>query len=87
MYLEDGSFLRLENVTAGYNFRFTDVKYIESVRISLTGNNLLLITNYSGIDPEVTLSGSGKPEDNFGSDRGIYPRTRSIAIGLNVKFK
>ncbi len=87
MYLEDGSFLRLENVTAGYNFRFTDVKYIESVRISLTGNNLLLITNYSGIDPEVTLSGSGKPEDNFGADRGIYPRTRSIAIGLNVKFK
>lgn len=87
MYLEDGSFLRLENVTAGYNFRFTDVKYIESVRISLTGNNLLLFTDYSGIDPEVTLSGSGKPEDNFGSDRGIYPRTRSIAIGLSVKFK
>ncbi len=87
MYLEDGSFLRLENVTAGYNFRFKDVKYIESVRLSLTGNNLLLITNYSGIDPEVTLSGSGKPEDNFASDKGIYPRTRSFAIGLNVKFK
>jgi iron complex outermembrane receptor protein len=87
MYLEDGSFLRLENVTAGYNFRFTDVKYIESVRLSLTGNNLLLFTNYSGIDPEITLSGSGKLEDNFGVDKGIYPRTRSIAIGLNVKFK
>jgi TonB-linked SusC/RagA family outer membrane protein len=87
MYLEDGSFLRLENVTAGYNFRFTDVKYIESVRLSVIGNNLLLFTNYSGIDPEITLSGSGKLEDNFGVDKGIYPRTRSIAVGLNVKFK
>jgi TonB-linked SusC/RagA family outer membrane protein len=87
MYLEDGSFLRLENVTAGYNFRFTDVKYIESVRLSLTGNNLLLFTDYSGIDPEITLSGSGGKDDNFGVDKGIYPRTRSIAIGVNVKFK
>jgi TonB-dependent starch-binding outer membrane protein SusC len=83
LWLEDGSFLRLENVTVGYNFHFEKVKYIESIRFSLTGNNLLLITNYSGIDPELNLSGG----NGFGGDNGIYPRTRSFAFGLNVKFK
>jgi len=83
LWLEDGSFIRLENVTAGYSFRFTD-KYVDSIRLSLTGNNLLLITDYSGIDPELNISGSG---ETFGGDRGIYPRTRSVAFGLSVKFK
>lgn len=86
LWLEDGSFVRLENLTAGYTFRFTD-KYIDTIRLSLTGNNLFLITNYSGIDPELNVSGSGNPADNFGGDRGIYPRTRSVAFGLTVKFK
>ena len=85
-WLEDGSFVRLENVTAGYTFRFTD-KYVDSVRLSLTGNNLLLITDYTGVDPELNVSGSGDPNENFGGDKGIYPRTRSVAFGLTVKFK
>lgn len=85
-WLEDGSFIRLENVTAGYTFRFTD-KYVDSIRLSLTGNNLLLITDYTGVDPELNISGSGDPNDNFGGDKGIYPRTRSVAFGLTVKFK
>ena len=83
LWLEDGDFIRLENVTAGYNFQMESIKYIESVRLSLTGNNLLLITDYSGIDPELNLSGG----NGSGGDNGIYPRTRSVAIGLNVKFK
>jgi iron complex outermembrane receptor protein len=83
LWLEDGSFLRLENVTAGYNFHFKTVKYIESLRLSLTGNNLFVITHYSGIDPELNMSGA----NGFGGDNGIYPRTRSFALGLNVKFK
>ncbi len=83
LWLEDGSFIRLENVTAGYNIHFKTIKYIESLRLSLTGSNLLLITHYSGIDPELNMSGS----NGFGGDNGIYPRTRSFALGLNVKFK
>ncbi|MBI9040788.1 MAG: SusC/RagA family TonB-linked outer membrane protein [Lutibacter sp.] len=83
LWLEDGSFIRLENVTVGYNFNLENVKYIESVRLSFTGNNLLLITDYSGIDPELNLSGG----NGFGGDNGIYPRTRSFSLGLNVKFK
>lgn len=83
LWLEDGSFIRLENVTVGYNFDLENIKYIESIRLSLTGNNLLLITDYSGIDPELNLSGG----NGFGGDNGIYPRTRSFSLGLNVKFK
>ena len=83
LWLEDGSFVRLENVTVGYNLKFKEQKYIESVRISITGNNLLLLTNYSGLDPELNLSGS----NGGGGDNGIYPRTRTFALGLNVKFK
>ncbi len=83
LWLEDGSFIRLENLTAGYSFRFSD-KYIDTIRLSLTGNNLFLITDYTGMDPELNVSGSG---DNFGGDKGIYPRTRSVAFGLTVKFK
>lgn len=82
LWLEDGSFLRLENLTAGYTFNFEDLKYLDSVRISVTGNNLLLITDYSGIDPELNFSGG----NGFGGDNGIYPRTRSFVISLDVKL-
>ncbi len=83
LWLEDGSFLRLENLTAGYTFDFKDIKYLDSVRLSVTGNNLILITDYSGIDPELNFSGG----NGFGGDNGIYPRTRSFVIGLDVKLK
>jgi hypothetical protein len=54
------------------------------LRLTLTGNNLLLFTDYTGMDPEINLSGGGT---NFGNDMGIYPRTRSFGLGLSVKFK
>ena len=82
LWLEKGDFLRLENLTAGYTFDFKDVKYLDSVRLSITGNNLILITDYSGIDPELNFTGG----NGFGGDNGIYPRTRSFVIGLDVKL-
>jgi iron complex outermembrane receptor protein len=90
VWLEDGSFFRLDNVTVGYNIPFENVKFIDRLRVSLTGNNLLLFTNYSGVDPEVNVSGSnpgGFDLNTFGGDRGAYPRARSFAVGLNVVFK
>lgn len=84
LWLEDGDFIRLENVTIGYNFNLKDVKYVESLRLTFTGNNLLLFTDYTGMDPEINLTGGGA---NFGSDIGIYPRTRNFGLGLSVKFK
>ncbi|MDT0641248.1 SusC/RagA family TonB-linked outer membrane protein [Zunongwangia sp. F363] len=82
LWLEDGDFVRLENLTAGYNIDLDTFKYINSIRVSLTGNNLLLITDYSGVDPELNFSGAS----GFGGDFGIYPRTTSVALGLQVKF-
>ena len=75
-WLEDGKFIRLENVNLGYRIPTAKSKHISSVRFSLTGQNLLLITKYSGIDPEQT-----------GGDNGIYPRVRNIALGLNIILK
>lgn len=83
LWLEDGDFVRLENLTAGYNILLDKMDYIESVRISVTGTNLLLFTGYSGIDPELNFNGAS----GFGGDFGIYPRTTSVALGLQVKFK
>lgn len=81
-YVEDGSFVRLDNIQFGYDFKFKPKSPVQSMRISLTANNLFNITKYSGIDPEVSQSGLV-----FGIDaRDYYPKTRSFALGLNVKF-
>jgi len=74
-YIQDASFVRLDNLTIGYNFeKFMSEKV--SAKLSLGGQNLLLITDYKGIDPEV----SG------GIDNNIYPRPRIYTLGLNVNF-
>lgn len=82
LWLEDGDYLRFENFTVGYTFNADKWKYISNVRLSLTGRNLVVFTKYTGIDPELNVSG----DSNSGVDNGIYPRTRSFALGLNVSF-
>ena len=83
LWLENGAFLRFENVSMGYRLKVDKLKYVSGVRVSLTANNLALFTKYLGLDPELNVSGG----NGFGGDMGIYPRTRSIAIGLNVNLK
>jgi len=74
-YIQDASFVRLDNVTIGYNFtNFLNTK--ANAKLSLGGQNLLLFTNYKGIDPEI----SG------GIDNNLYPRPRMYTLGLNVNF-
>ncbi|MGQ1891490.1 SusC/RagA family TonB-linked outer membrane protein [Thermophagus sp. OGC60D27] len=82
LWLEDGDYLRFENLTIGYTFNTDNWKYVDKVRVSLTGNNLALFTDYSGVDPELDVSGGS----NSGVDNGIYPKTRSVTFGLNVSF-
>ncbi|MGH7603283.1 MAG: SusC/RagA family TonB-linked outer membrane protein [Gemmatimonadaceae bacterium] len=83
-WIEDGSFTRLQNVTVGYTFdlpRFTGVA--RNSRVYLSGDNLLLITGYTGYDPEVfTDAGLG----TRGIDYLHYPRPRTITGGLRVSF-
>lgn len=81
LWLEDGSYLRWENLSFGYRFNLKKIKYISALRLSLTGQNLAVITKYTGIDPEVYGGGLAS------QDYGTYPRTRTFSIGLNVILK
>ena len=80
-YLEPGGFVKLDNVTLGYNFKF-QTPYVRNLRLYLTGRNLLTITKYRGNDPEVDDTGLAPGIDG----RGFYPRTRSFTAGLIVGF-
>ncbi|MDB5135395.1 MAG: TonB dependent receptor [Mucilaginibacter sp.] len=82
-WLESGNYLRFENLSLGYRFNVTHIKFINALRVSVTGQNLALITKYKGLDPEVDASGGS----SSGGDYGIYPRTRTFSVGLNVILK
>lgn len=85
-YLEDGSFLRLNNATLGYTFNTGRGEWLRNVRLSATGQNLFVITNYSGFDPEVNTGSSLGGVQTFGIDRFTYPTARTFLLGLNVSF-
>ncbi len=82
--IEDGSFLRLSYVTLGYNLPVEQIKFIDAVKLSVSGQNLWLLTDYSGFDPEVN-SFSYDPT-RTGIDWGSFPNQRSFTVGLNVTF-
>lgn len=88
LYLEKGDFVRLQNLSVGYNVPMSGDKMLKSLRLSLNGQNLFLITDYSGLDPEVSSNtgdlGSGIP--SAGIDYTSFPRPRTITFGLNAKF-
>ena len=80
-YLEDGSYLKLDNITVGYTFKFDDNKYIKSLRLYATAQNLFTLTSYSGQDPEVNTTnvwGAGIDDVSF------YPTTASCMFGVNL---
>ncbi len=88
-YLEKGSYLRLNNATLSYTVLPTDIgigDWFSSIKISLTGQNLFTITDYSGFDPEVNTGSSIGGVQTFGIDRFTYPAARTILLGLNVAF-
>lgn len=80
-FIEKGDYIRLDNATVAYTFKNIS-KNVRSLRAYVSGNNLLTITSYKGIDPEVNLGGltPGVDSNNF------YPKTRTILIGLNASF-
>ncbi len=80
-YLEKGGFVKLDNITLGYNVPLkTD--YISNLRFYVTGRNILTLTGYSGVDPELQDTGFEAGVDK----RDYYPRTQSWSIGVNVSF-
>lgn len=83
-FVEDGSFLRLKNVTFSYllNPRVAERLKLRSTRVFVSAQNLLTFTNYSGMDPEVNYTG----DNNLlrGTDFFTYPQARSFTIGINL---
>jgi len=84
--VEDGSFLRVNNISIGYNFpkALTQKMKIQKLRIYVTGNNLAILTNYSGYDPEVSTRRSTPVTP--GVDYSAYPRSRTYIAGVNLTF-
>ena len=80
-YLEDGSFLRFDNITIGYNLPLKANKYVQNLRLYLTGQNLFTITAYSGADPEVNISSVWDPGIDYVS---FYPSVRNFMFGLTI---
>ncbi|MEP2512279.1 MAG: SusC/RagA family TonB-linked outer membrane protein, partial [Reichenbachiella sp.] len=78
-YLQDASYLRLKNITLGYRLpaEILEKANISNLRLYVTGQNLLTLTGYDGLDPEV---------GGLGVDNGRYPASRSVVFGLNVGF-
>ncbi|WP_225000294.1 TonB-dependent receptor [Cesiribacter sp. SM1] len=88
-FLKDASFLRLNNLTLGYNFNtsaFGIAKWVPKVRLSVTGQNLFVITPYDGFDPEVNTDRTINGVSSYGIDYMSYPKARTLLFGLNVTF-
>ena len=83
-HLEDGSYLRLQNLALGYTLprAFTQKFKVEKMRVYVSGQNLFTITDYSGYNPEV----NARPSQNLtpGEDYGTYPLARTYMFGLNI---
>lgn len=84
-FLEKGDFVRLQNLTLAYDMPLSGEGVFKSMVFSLTGQNLWLSSDYSGLDPEVN-SATGGPLPSIGMDYGAYPNPTTITFGINAKF-
>jgi iron complex outermembrane receptor protein len=82
-YVESADFVKLDNMTLGYNLDLGDSK-VKSARIFASGQNLFVISGYSGVDPEVHYTYGNNPLAPGVDDRNSYFRTRTISLGLNI---
>ena len=82
-YLRDGDFWRIRNITFGYTVNIPEKYYLRKVRVFASVDNAFTFTKYDGYDPEV---GNGGSILGSGIDRGVYPRPRTVSVGLNLTF-
>ena len=80
-YIENASYLKLDNISLGYNFNKIS-KHISNLRLYATAQNVLTITGYKGLDPEVQLSGLAPGIEPL----NYYPKTTAVTFGVNVSF-
>lgn len=85
--LEDGDFVRLNNLNLGYTFNTGSLNWIKTLRLSVSGQNLALWSKYSGLDPEVNAgSVGGNGIQVQGIDNGTFPRASVLTFGVNASF-
>ena len=86
LYVCDGSYLRLKNITLGYTLpkALTRKLTIERLRFYVQAENLVTWTKYWGFDPEISSGPDGIK--SLGIDRGVYPQARTFTVGVNVSF-
>ena len=83
MFLEDATYIRLKNVTLSYAFALKKIPWIKRISVFVTGTNLLTFTDYSGYDPEVSISRSALSPN---VDYAAYPSVRTVSFGVNLEF-
>ena len=81
-YVEDGDYVKIDNITLGYSFKDLKTKYFKSIRLYGTVMNVLTITGYDGIDPEVSTTGLTPGVDS----RARYPTITSFTFGVQAQF-
>jgi TonB-dependent starch-binding outer membrane protein SusC len=86
--MEDGSFLRLSNITIGYTlpYSLTSKINLNTVRIYATGTNLWLLTKYLGPDPEINVASAQSGATVQGLDFAVIPQPRTYQLGINISF-
>jgi len=85
-YVEDGSYLRLKDISLGYNLpvsKWNVKNWLKGVKIYVSAQNMLTITGYSGLDPEVSSWGGGV---NMGLDFLTYPNVKTVTVGAKIQF-
>ncbi|MBI3882797.1 MAG: TonB-dependent receptor, partial [Sphingobacteriales bacterium] len=85
-YIQDGSYIRLKNITIGYTFpgRIASKIRAKNIRLYVSGQNLLTFTKYKGIDPEANFYDQNPLLS--GIDFGVYPHYKTYTAGLNITF-
>ncbi|MCL6217292.1 SusC/RagA family TonB-linked outer membrane protein [Zunongwangia pacifica] len=85
-FLEKGDFLRMQNATLGYNFNLKESSVFNTLRLYVNGQNLFVLTDYSGLDPEVDTNKALDGIPSAGIDYTAYPKPRTFTFGLNASF-
>lgn len=90
-YLENGSFIRLDNLALGYTFDTKKINWLDKARLYFAAQNLFVITGYKGLDPEVELFRGESSDTDAGLSPGIeprqfFPKARTFTLGVNLTF-
>ena len=86
LYLEKSDFIRLNNVRLGYTFDMHQLKFLKSINLYVSAQNLLTITSYTGYDPLVDTSKQVEGNQSLGIDYTTYPSAKTFILGATVKF-